>query len=554
MKSNSIITLLFTALVLFSCNNSKKEEKALTVSEVNDETEKNVNALVYTIDTNTSTTTYIGSKPTGKHNGQVRISKGFFEVVNNEITGGNVLLNMKSISVDDLGDGQEALGKSVLIDHLKSNDFLDVENHPTGEFTITSVISYQKEVLTHTKKEFNSKFKPLSVQQNIVTNPTHKMTGNLKLRGISKSISFPVRIEKYNSKIRMEAKFNIDRTDWNIKYGEEASVTDKIKDKFIYNTVNLGFNVEATSLSGSSHDPSLAPKVIDVFEKKFGIHEGKRRNHISGFCFSGYLTIKDQDIKKYSTSKIFSNKPLKVIGRFSHKGGVKKDESTPGEYGMAFEVTLEDGSTQNFSMNTLDFFPVKSPEGFHQLMLAKVSGKPEGFEKLKQDHPEFKNFKLHYKNKPKELKNFTNHQFNSVNSFYLENQKGITIPVRWSFVPRNEKITIDTSTKVDLFKETNDALHKTKTLTWDMVVTIANANDDVDDASSPWTGEHQQVTAAVLTVHEISKEGSCNTKNFDPLQLQRGFLPSDDPILKFRSPAYAAAFVRRLQEAKNKNN
>jgi len=148
----------------------------------------------------------------------------------------------------------------------------------------------------------------------------------------------------------MEAKFNIDRTNWNIKYGEEASVTDKIKDKFIYDTVNLGFTVEAVSPSGNAIDPALAPKTIDVFEKKFGIHEGKRRNHISGFCFSGYLTLQDKQIAKYSKSKIFSKNPLKVTGRFSHKGGVKKDESAPGEYGMAFQVTLEDGSVQNLKL------------------------------------------------------------------------------------------------------------------------------------------------------------------------------------------------------------
>jgi len=138
-----------------------------------------------------------------------------------------------------------------------------------------------------------------------------------------------------------------------------------------------------------------------------------------------------------------------------------------------------------------------------------------------------------------------------VNSFYLENEKGVATPVRWSFLPKNEVYSINTSQKVDFFSETKKALQKSNKLIWEMVITIANKTDAVDDASLPWTGKHKQVVAAVLIVDTITKEGACDNMNFDPLQLQSGFLPSEDPILKFRSPAYAAAFVRRLQEKKN---
>ena len=42
-----------------------------------------------------------------------------------------------------------------------------------------------------------------------------------------------------------KAKFNIDRTNWGLMYGDEASVVDKAKDKFIYNTVNVSFDITA---------------------------------------------------------------------------------------------------------------------------------------------------------------------------------------------------------------------------------------------------------------------------------------------------------------------
>ena len=295
---------------------------------------------------------------------------------------------------------------------------------------------------------------------------------------------------------------------------------------------------------------SLVSQTVDAFEKKFGIHEGKRRNHIDGFCFSGNLTIKDEGVSKYSKSVIFSKTPLKVNGRLSHKGGMKRNESDPGEYGMAFRVELIDGGIQDFSMNTLDFFPVNSPEGFHQLMMAKVSGKKEDFAKLKVDHPEFVNFKSHYGAKSTELKTYSNHQFNSVNTFIFENEEGTKTPVRWSFVPKNDHVKLDQSTENDYYLETKKSLEKGN-LVWEMVVTIANPGDKVNDASIPWEGEHKQIVVATLTVDGINKPGLCDNMMFNPIILQPGIQISKDPLLLFRSSAYSESFSRRSQEKNN---
>lgn len=321
------------------------------------------------------------------------------------------------------------------------------------------------------------------------------------------------------------------------------------KEKEVHRSENSKTTVETTKLSNRE----LAPEVINTFEQKFGKHSGKRRNHITGFCFSGEITLKDATIKNYSRSPIFSEKPLQVMGRFSHKGGVKKDESTPGEYGMALEIQLGDGSIHNITMNTLDFFPVNSPEGFLKLMQAKVSGKAEDFDKLKQEHPEFKNFKAHYAKKPKQpLTHYANHQFNSINSFYFVNSENKKTPVRWSFTPINKKIVLDSDEGVDYYKETEKALTGNQTLSWEMVVTIANENDPINEAASMWTGEHKEIVAAVLTIGAVAMEGPCNDKNFDPLVLKDGIIPSDDPVLKFRSPTYAISTGRRLIEKHTK--
>ncbi len=40
----------------------------------------------------------------------------------------------------------------------------------------------------------------------------------------------------------------------------------------------------------------------------------------------------------------------------------------------------------------------------------------------------------------------------------------------------------------------------------------------------------------------------CEPINFDPLVMVEGIGPTDDPILLFRSPAYAASFGKRLSK------
>jgi catalase len=39
---------------------------------------------------------------------------------------------------------------------------------------------------------------------------------------------------------------------------------------------------------------------------------------------------------------------------------------------------------------------------------------------------------------------------------------------------------------------------------------------------------------------------ACEPINFDPLVMADGIAPTDDPVLRFRSPAYAVSFAKRL--------
>ena len=49
-----------------------------------------------------------------------------------------------------------------------------------------------------------------------------------------------------------------------------------------------------------------------------------------------------------------------------------------------------------------------------------------------------------------------------------------------------------------------------------------------------------------LTAATPQAGAECEKLNFDPLVMAEGIAPTQDPVLLFRSPAYAASFVKRL--------
>lgn len=315
--------------------------------------------------------------------------------------------------------------------------------------------------------------------------------------------------------------------------------------KAIIRTCAMGLLLPQAYVAGAIETPD----VVSSFEKIFGVTEGKRRNHTKGFCFTAELVPQDGSIQQYSSSALFTQSS-KVIGRLSHKGGNNHAaDNKPGEYGMGLSIALASGEQQRMSMNTLDFFPVATPEAFAELMQAKAQGK-DAVKEFKSKNTDLQRFKKHMsKKKKRELAPYEGTSYNSVNSFYLVNQAGAKTAVRWSFIPEQKQNIVLAPTANFFFDNMQKNLND-HGVSWNMEITIANENDAVNNASIPWQGEHKKIMVAKLNVLAISAEesGRCDDINFDPLVLAAGFEPSQDPLLQARRNAYAISFGKRILE------
>ena len=85
---------------------------------------------------------------------------------------------------------------------------------------------------------------------------------------------------------------------------------------------------------------------------------------------------------------------------------------------------------------------------------------------------------------------------------------------------------------------------------WDMIVYVGEPGDPQDNATLAWPETAQKhFTAGTLNITQAApqqKGMACEPINFDPLIMGDGIAPTNDPVLLFRSPAYAVSFAKRV--------
>lgn len=311
--------------------------------------------------------------------------------------------------------------------------------------------------------------------------------------------------------------------------------------------------------------PAAAPspaEVVDALEAKFGAHPGLRRNHTKGFCFSGDF-VGTAAARALSRSALFGASPSPVLGRFSLAGGnPAAADNQPANHGMALRITLPGGQLQQMAMLDVPVFDVATPAGFLAKQVATTAdpatGKPDPVKlaAFARDFPESRHLTAALAGQNRIPDGYQRSDFNGLHTFFLVDAAGTQTAVRWQFVPHDgvQRLSVADAQARDadfLLPSLQQRLAQGP-VQWTMRVTLANPDDPLLDPSAAWRGDHRSLDAGTLTLRaaQAQADGECAAVNFDPLVLADGIAASDDPVLHFRSPAYALSFGRRQSEAK----
>lgn len=218
MKHLLTITLA-SGLLFTACQSAPDADKAATGEE---QAAAAATGTALAVDAATSSVAWIGTKVGGQHNGTFAITDGSLTLDNGTLTGGVININVASVNVLDL----EGKDKADLEGHLKSADFFLVDSFPTAKFEITGAAVY--DAASGASK---------------LEGATHTITGNLTLRGVTKSISFPAVVSIEGNAVSAKADFNIDRSEWGINFKGPNNPADWL----IAKEVNLKFDIKAAA-------------------------------------------------------------------------------------------------------------------------------------------------------------------------------------------------------------------------------------------------------------------------------------------------------------------
>ncbi|GMN04817.1 YceI family protein [Croceitalea sp. MTPC5] len=156
-----------------------------------------------------SNVTWKGYKVAGSHTGTITIKSGNLVFNDDNLTGGNFVIDMTTISVTDL----EGEYKNKLEGHLKSDDFFGVAKFPTAALVFKNIKANGKN--------------------------SYDVTGNITIKGKTESIDFDLSV--YGNKAT--ASLKIDRSKFDVRYGS-TSFFDGLKDKAIYDEFDIVVDLE----------------------------------------------------------------------------------------------------------------------------------------------------------------------------------------------------------------------------------------------------------------------------------------------------------------------
>jgi polyisoprenoid-binding protein YceI len=181
----------------------------------------------YTIIPSETVVAWAGSKPLVPgyiHNGTIALQEGVIAVdAAGNNASGSFILDMTQLEVTSLGGGK-AGQESRLESHLKNSDFFDIDTYPTATFEITSVARGE-------------------------TEGVYTVTGNLTLKDVTESITFPAMIYGKDDRLYARADFTIDRTQWGITFGSSKFI-EGIAENAIGDAVTISLTLNAIRDTG----------------------------------------------------------------------------------------------------------------------------------------------------------------------------------------------------------------------------------------------------------------------------------------------------------------
>lgn len=215
MSKTLMLILLSAAVVVFAgCKSEIDNKVAAEVNEpVVEKTEESADEAkaedsleAYAVNVAESSIGWVGAKVTGDHTGGFNKWSGTIFAKDGQVQKLEFSVDTQSVFSDD----------ERLTEHLKSEDFFHVEKYPVAKFVSTEIVEKEGVLKTEDAQEIKL---------------SHSVTGNFTVRGVTKSVTFPVMIQTEGDTLKAQTEFTFKRFDFDIAYKGKAD--DLIRDEVL---------------------------------------------------------------------------------------------------------------------------------------------------------------------------------------------------------------------------------------------------------------------------------------------------------------------------------
>jgi catalase len=302
-------------------------------------------------------------------------------------------------------------------------------------------------------------------------------------------------------------------------------------------------------------NPKLSKDLLDVLDVLAGrVHAGFRPAHAKGLMCEGAFAP-SADAVQLTRAPHASRTSTPVTVRFSDGTGVPSipdnDPTRSGPRGCAVRFHLGAHEHTDLIAHSANGFPVRTGEEFVEFLGAAAAagaGKMEALGAFLASHPNAKRFV----DLPKPIPtSFTREAYFAITSFAFTNADAVRRHGRFRIRPLTgaEHLADDEAAKRSasfLVDEIGPRLAKAPERLG-VYVQLAEPDDDVTDASTPWPESRTEITFGTITLTARVDDQTPERRKiiFDPDPRIDGIGSSGDPLTQARADVYLVSGRRR---------
>jgi catalase len=301
---------------------------------------------------------------------------------------------------------------------------------------------------------------------------------------------------------------------------------------------------------------TLSVELVDAMRALAGPHPGFRPAHAKGIVCSGTFRA-TPDARRVCKAPHLQGQPVPAVIRFSNaNGNPDVHDGLPGVRAMSVKFQLVDGKSADILANSIEGFPVRTPEEFLAFLRAQLpdpaTGKPvpDAVPRFLAGHPTAAAFIERLMKKPVPA-SYAQASYHAEHAFRFTAADGTSRFGRYRWTPEAGEAYLspdDAGKRSPSFlRDELDSRLRNGPAVFRLLLQVAVADDPTDDVTALWPADRSLVELGVLEIVSISPSGAADERQliFDPTNGTDGIDLSADPILLARSAAYSVSYERR---------